>query len=90
MNQIKHTVTVKVEYFTGMDEGDDGVPYYVASSDDLMFTTDGYTFEELLKNIRECLILCLKDGDSLADFNVDPNAKVQIVMNLPADYAEAA
>ena len=35
MSQIKDTVYVTVEYFDGQAEGDEGYPYYVASSDDL-------------------------------------------------------
>jgi predicted RNase H-like HicB family nuclease len=82
MSTVKKTIYVSVEYFTGRDEGDDGVSYYVASSDDLMFTTEGETFEELLKNIRECLVLCLQDTDSVTEFNVAPDARVQLVMDL--------
>lgn len=90
MAEIRDTVYVTIEYYTGQDEGDDGTPYYVAHSDDLMFTTQGDTFEELLANIRECLILSLKDTDSVATFHVAPDARVKLVMELPEDYAETA
>ena len=90
MNKPKQSITVRVEYFSGQDEGDDGVPYYVASCDDLMFTTDGATFEELLANIRESLALCMEDTDSISEYNVAHDAYVQIVMNLPQVHAKTA
>jgi predicted RNase H-like HicB family nuclease len=78
MTHLKDTITIHVEYFTGHDEGDEGTPYYVASCDDLMFTTDGETFEEMLSNVRECLLLTLQDTDSAAEYQVSPSAKVQL------------
>jgi len=80
MPEIKETVYVNIEYFTGQDEGDDGTPYYVAHSDDLMFTTQGDTFEELRQNVRECLALCLQDTDSEKEYLVAPNARVKLLM----------
>ncbi len=84
------TIYVNVQYFNGQGEDEDGIPYYVASSDELMFTTDGTTFEELLANIRECLLLNLQDTNSIEEFGVDPAATVKIVMELPNDYAKTA
>jgi predicted RNase H-like HicB family nuclease len=90
MADIKHHVTVKVEYYTGQEEGEDDVghPYYVASSDDLRFVTQGDTFEELLDNIRECLLLTLQDGDSITESGVAPDARVTLTMDLPEKYAQ--
>lgn len=90
MAEIKDTVYVNIEYFSGHDEGDDGVPYYVASSDDLHFVTDGETFEEMLANVRECLALSLQEGDSVAEFGVSPEATVKLIMQLPENYAQTA
>jgi hypothetical protein len=90
MSKVKNEVQVKIEYFSGRDEGDSGTPYYVAHSDDLMFTTDGETFEKLLDNIRECLILCLQDTDSVAEYGVSPDARVRLMMDLPENYAQTA
>ena len=90
MTESKDTVHVIVEYFTGQDEGDEGYPYYVAHSDELMFTTDGKTFEEMLANVRECLALCLQDTDSVKEYNVAPDAKIKLVMELPENYAQTA
>lgn len=87
MSQVRDTVTVNVEFST---EDKEYGPVYVASCDDLMFTTDGKTFEELLENIRECLALSLRDTDSMAAYNVAPDAQVRIVLELPHDYAETA
>ncbi len=77
MAVLKDSVTVTVEYFDGQDEGDVGYPYYAASSDDLNFVTDGATFEELLTSVQECLMLCLHDTDSRAEYGVRPDAKVR-------------
>ncbi len=90
MAAIKDSVTVYVEHFDGQEEGDVGYPYYVATSDDLNFVTDGATFEELLSNVRECLILCLEDTDSIAEYGVRPDAKVRLIMDLPQNYAKTA
>ena len=90
MSEIKDSIHINVEYFDGQDEDDVGYPYYVASNDDLHFTTDGETFEELLANITECLALCLEDTDSIAEYGVAPDAKVKLIMELPEDYAQTA
>jgi predicted RNase H-like HicB family nuclease len=83
MADVIDTVHVNVEYFADDDEYG---PYYVASCDELMFTTDGQTFEELLGNIRECLALALEDVDTIAEYGVTPNPHVKIVLELP-EYA---
>jgi predicted RNase H-like HicB family nuclease len=90
MSNIKHSVQVKIAHFSGQEEGDVGHPYYVASCDDLMFTTDGETFEELLRNIGECLVLCLHDTDSVAEYGVAHDARVKLVMELTQNYAQIA
>jgi predicted RNase H-like HicB family nuclease len=88
--ESKNHVYVHIEYYTGQEEGEDDVghPYYVAYSDDLHFVTDGETFEELMGNIRECLLLTLHDGDSRAEYGVAPDAQVTLMMELPENYAE--
>ena len=83
MADVKDTVHVNVEYFADDDEYG---PYYVASCDELMFTADGQTFEELLRNIRECLALALDDVDTIAEYGVTPNPHVRIILELP-EYA---
>ncbi len=90
MADVKTQITVRVEHYSGQEEGKDDVghPYYVAFSDDLHFVTEGETFEELLKNIHECLLLALHDGDSVAEFGVAPDAHITLKMDLPKDYAQ--
>jgi predicted RNase H-like HicB family nuclease len=90
MSDVKTMVHVEVDYFDGQEEGDVGHPYYVAHSPELHFTTDGTTFEEMVENVRECLQLCLHDGNSIEEFGVAPDAKVQLIMNLPGPYAKTA
>jgi predicted RNase H-like HicB family nuclease len=90
MPDVKDTIYVEVEYFDGQAEDEDGTPYYVAHNDILHFTTDGESFEELLKNIGEVIALCLEDTDSVVQYGVAPNAKVIIVMPLPEQYAQTA
>jgi predicted RNase H-like HicB family nuclease len=76
------TVQVVVEHV----HDEDGI-YYVAACDDLMFTTEAETFESLLENIQECLVLNLKEGDPVREFNVFPQARIQLIMELQGDYA---
>jgi len=76
MSDVKNTIYVQVEWFDGQEEGDVGYPYFVAHNDDLHFTTDGESFEELLRNVDEVIALCLEDTDSLAEYGVAPDAKV--------------
>ena len=81
MADIKTHVNVRVEHYTGQEEGEEDVghPYYVTFSDELHFVTEGDTFEELLENIHECLLPTLHDGDSIAEFNVAPDAHITLV-----------
>lgn len=90
MADAKTLVQIRMEYFSGNEEGDDGTPYYVASSDDLLFTTQAETFEALLDNLRECLILCLRDTDSVAEYGVASDAHIRLLMDLPENYAQTA
>jgi len=83
---MKDSVTVNIHYFDGQEEDDLGHPYFVASCDDLSFTTQGDSFEDLLSNIRECLELTLHDVDSQAEYGVSPHERVQLVMDMP-EYA---
>ena len=73
------TIYVHVEYST---EDEEAGPVYVASNDDLMFTTDGQTFEEMLHNVREAIALCMEDAELVAELGLIPNP--QIIFNNPA------
>jgi predicted RNase H-like HicB family nuclease len=77
MDAPQDTVYINIEYFDGSEEGDDGTSYYVASCQALKFTTEGETFEELLTNIGECLALTLREVDSVAYYNVSPDARIK-------------
>jgi predicted RNase H-like HicB family nuclease len=87
MNEIRDTIRVNVEYST--DDEEYG-PVYVASCDELSLVTDGRTFEELLRNLREAIGVCLEDTDTVAEFNLVPNPQVILVMKLSESYAQIA
>jgi predicted RNase H-like HicB family nuclease len=65
MGEVNDTIHVNVEYYSGEDEDDEGVPYYVASCEEIALVTDGETFEELLANLREAINLHLEDTDTV-------------------------
>ncbi len=67
MSEIKTRVRVDIDRFDGKADGDIGHSYFVAHSPELHFTTEANTFEELLNNVRECLQLCLEDGDGIGE-----------------------
>jgi predicted RNase H-like HicB family nuclease len=83
------TLHVIVEYFDGQAEGDVGYPYYVASCSQIGAVTDGRTLDELLRNLREAIELALEGEDTVAVYNVVPNPRISITMELP-DYAQIA
>jgi predicted RNase H-like HicB family nuclease len=89
MAQPDDTLHVLVEYYDGQDEGDNGHPYYVASCSQIGAVTDGQTLDELLKNLREVIELAFEDEDTVAVYNVVPNPRISITMELP-DYAQIA
>src|SRR5438874_4591188 len=84
MADLRDTIYVTVEYFSAEEDRD---AYYVASSDELSLVTDGKTFEELLKNLREAISLLLED-DVRSDFNLVEKPRVVITMTLPENYAQ--
>jgi predicted RNase H-like HicB family nuclease len=90
MSAVRDTIHVNVEYFDGQAEDEDGTPYYVASCVEIAATTDSETLDELLKNVREMIELYLEDTDTVAEFNIIPNPRIVIVMELPENYAKTA
>ncbi len=90
MTQPSDTLHVTVEYFDGQDEGDDGHPYYVASCQEIVAVTDGGTWAELMKNIQEMIDVSLEGEDTVAVYNLVPNPRIVITMELPENYAEIA
>lgn len=87
---LQDTLHIRVEYFDGQDEGDDGTPYYVASCDEIVAVTEGKTWHELMLNIREMLAASFEDEDTEAVYNLIPNPRIVIMMELPENYAEIA
>lgn len=90
MSEAQDTLHIQIEHFTGQEEGDVGHPYYVASCDPIGLVTDGDDFEELLANLQEALEVCLDDTDTVAEFNVIPNPRVVLHMEMPGHYAKTA
>lgn len=90
MTEIRDTIHMNVEYFDGQDEDDLGKPYFVASCVEITATTDEETLDELFKNIQEMIDLYLEDTDTIADFNLVPNPRIVVTVELPHDYAKTA
>ena len=92
MTPPQDTLHVRVEYFTGFEEGDEDVghPYYVASCEEIVAVTDGKTWSELMQNIHEMITASLEDENTLAVYNLVPNPRIVITMELPENYAEIA
>jgi hypothetical protein len=88
----RDTLHVHVEYFTGFEEGDEDVghPYYVASCEEIIAVTDGETWGELMRNIHNMIAASLDGEDTVAVYNLVPNPRVVITMELPENYAEIA
>ena len=92
MVEPRDTIHVKVEYLTGFEEGesDTGYPYYVASCDEIVAVTDGKTWNELMRNIQEMISASLEGDDTIAVYNLVPNPRIVVTMELPENYAEIA
>lgn len=90
MSQPSDTLHVIVEYYDGQDDGDDGLPYYVASCQEIVAVTDGRTWGELMRNIHEMIDASLEGEDTVALYNLVPNPRIVITMELPENYAEIA
>lgn len=84
------TLHVIVEYFDGQGEEDDGHPYYVASCQEIVAVTDGRTWGELMRNIHEMIDASIEGEDTVALYNLVPNPRVVITMELPENCAEIA
>ena len=90
MTSVRDTLHINVEYFDGQDEGDDGFPYYVASCEEIVAVTDGKTWHELMQNIQSMVGASLEGEDTVAVYNLVPNPRIVITMELPENYAEIA
>jgi hypothetical protein len=90
MTEIQDTIHVNVQYFDGQDEDDIGYPYYVASCQEIVAVTDGRTWNELMRNIREMIAASLDEEDTVALYNLVPNPRIVVTMELRENYAETA
>jgi hypothetical protein len=78
MAEVRDTLHVRVEYFTGFEEGEDDVghPYYVASCEEIIAVTDGATWGDLMRNIHEMIEAALDAEDTTAIYNLVPNPRI--------------
>jgi len=90
MTEARDTLHVRVEYFTGFEEGDNDVghPYYVASCEEIVAVTDGRTWSELMRNIHEMISASVNKKDATANYNLIPNPRIVITMELPENYTD--
>jgi predicted RNase H-like HicB family nuclease len=84
---VNDTIHVNVEYST---EDEEYGPVYVASCEEISVVTDGKTLDELLVNLREAISLHLEDVDTIKVFNLTPNPRVIVRIELPENYAQTA
>jgi predicted RNase H-like HicB family nuclease len=87
MGKVRDTIHVYVEYNT---EDEEYGPVYVASCVELVIVTDGKTLDELLRNLREAIALHLEGVDTVALYNMVPNPRVMITLELPDERAQTA
>lgn len=87
MGKIRDTLHFYLEYST---EDEDYGPVYVASCVELAIVTDGKTVDETLRNIGEAVSLHLEDVDTVAEYNLTPNPRLVITLELPESYAQTA
>lgn len=91
MSDLKDTLTITVEYFTGKEEGlEYERPYYVAHCDDIGLVTDGDTLDELLSNLRDALAVCLEGVDTRTEYHLQPNPRIILMMDMTGSYAQTA
>jgi len=87
MNKIQDTLTINVKFSA---EDQEYGPVYVATNDSIGLVTDGKTLDDLLLNLRDALAACFDDTDTIAEFNLKPNPKVVLVIEMPESYAKVA
>ncbi len=91
MGDLKDTLTITVESFTGKEEGlEYERPYYVAHCDDIGLVTDGDSLDELLRNLREALSACLEGVDLETEYHLQPQPRIVLTMDMTRSYAQTA
>lgn len=90
MLDVQDTLHIKVRHFTGFEDGDGDVghPYYSATCEELVAVTDGTTWGELMRNIHKMLSAFLEGVDTMAVYNLAPNPRIEVTMELSAGYEE--
>jgi hypothetical protein len=78
MVEVHDTLHVRIEYFTGFEEGEDDVghPHYVASCEEIVAVTDGATWGDLMRSIHEMIEAALDGEDTAAVYNLVPNPRI--------------
>jgi predicted RNase H-like HicB family nuclease len=69
------TLYVEIEYNTQDQEYD---PMYIATNDRIGLVAE--TFEELRENLKEALDACLGDIDTVAEYDLVPNPRIELRM----------
>jgi hypothetical protein len=87
-DDIQDTLHVKVRHYTGFEDGEGGVghPYYSATCEEIVAVTDGTTWGELMRNLHKMLNAFLEGEDTVALYNLTPNPRIEVTMELPAGY----
>lgn len=90
MLDVQDTLHIKVRHFTGFEdgEGDVGHPYYAASCQEINAVTDGATWGELMRNIHSMISAFLDGADTIALYNLTPNPRIELTMELTDGYEE--
>jgi hypothetical protein len=89
MADLQESVHVNVEYFDGHGADGDGHSFYVASFVEIAATTDGTTWDELIRNIHEVIDLYMEAQTPNLDVILAQNTRLVITMELP-HHAEIA
>jgi len=91
MNTPSDILRVRVEYFTGLDDGEDtGTPYYVASCEEIVAVTSAPTWGQLMRRIHDMIEASLDGEDTEQVYHLVANPRVVITMELPENYAAIA
>jgi predicted RNase H-like HicB family nuclease len=90
-DKLKDTLVIIVEHYTGTEEGlEYDHPYFVAHCDDIGLVTDADTLDELLPNIQEALSACLDGVDTVKEFQLKPNPRIMLTMDMTRLDAKTA
>lgn len=90
MSTLNDTLHFNVTYHDGQEDGDGGIPYYVASCQEIAATTDGQSWHDLLQNIHDMLQAYFENEDLETTYQLTPNPRVVLTMELPENYVEIA